>query len=212
MRFASGWPGTTVGKTLSARAPPWWAVGAGRPAARGLAVAMRPAPSKPSPVEVLASPEEAASLAAAPTQEAARAILAATATPNPACSSPQHAGYMQLDMPAATGRMPERTRNMPNHLRVPAWSSVMRSWPAGHGRAHGGARRPRRESNPLRSALDRPYVIFYYGVSWADLGFCRLVAPDGDLRSWLRWLRCVEAERDGLAEQLEYAALFRGRR
>jgi hypothetical protein len=59
--------------------------------------------------------------------------------------------------------------------------------------------------------LDRPYVIFYSGVTGADLGFCCLIGPGGDLRSWLRWLRCVEAERDRLAEQLEYAALFRGR-
>ena len=60
-------------------------------------------------------------------------------------------------------------------------------------------------------ALDRPYVIFYCGVAGADLGFCCLIGPGGDLRSWLRWLRCVEAERDRLAEQVEYAALFRGR-
>jgi len=59
--------------------------------------------------------------------------------------------------------------------------------------------------------LVRPYVIFYSGVAGADLGFCCLIGPGGDLRSWLRWLRCVEAERDRLAEQLEYAALFRGR-
>jgi len=39
--------------------------------------------------------------------------------------------------------------------------------------------------------------------------FCCLIAPSGDLRSWLRWLRYVEAERDRLAEQFEYAALFR---
>ena len=52
---------------------------------------------------------------------------------------------------------------------------------------------------------------FYSGVAGADLGFCCLIRPDGDLRSWLRWLRCVETERDRLAEQLEYAALFRGR-
>jgi hypothetical protein len=56
-----------------------------------------------------------------------------------------------------------------------------------------------------------PYVIFYSGVAGTDLGFCCLIGPGGDLRSWLRWLRCVEAERDRLAEQLEYAALFRGR-
>jgi hypothetical protein len=59
--------------------------------------------------------------------------------------------------------------------------------------------------------LVRPYVIFYRWVSGADLGFRCLIGPGGDLRSWLRWLRCVEAERDRLAEQLEYAALFRGR-
>jgi len=59
--------------------------------------------------------------------------------------------------------------------------------------------------------LNRPYVIFYSRVAGADLGFCCLIGPGGDLRSWLRWLRCVEAERDRLAEQLEYAALFRGR-
>ena len=59
--------------------------------------------------------------------------------------------------------------------------------------------------------LDRPYVIFYSGIAGADLGFCRLAGPGGDLRSWVRWLRCVEAERDGRAEQVEYAALFRGR-
>ena len=59
--------------------------------------------------------------------------------------------------------------------------------------------------------LSRPYVIFYSGVAGADLGFCCLIGPGGDLRSWLRWLRYVEAERDRLAEQLEYAALFRGR-
>ena len=59
--------------------------------------------------------------------------------------------------------------------------------------------------------LDRPYMIFYCVIFGADLGFCRLVGSRGDLRSWLRWLRCVEAERDWLAEQVEYAALFRGR-
>jgi len=59
--------------------------------------------------------------------------------------------------------------------------------------------------------LNRPYVICYSGVAGADLGFCCLIGPGGDLRSWLRWLRCVEAERDRLAEQVEYAALFRGR-
>lgn len=59
--------------------------------------------------------------------------------------------------------------------------------------------------------LVRPYVILHSGVAGADLGFCCLIGPGGDLRSWLRWLRCVEAERDRLAEQLEYAALFRGR-
>ena len=63
----------------------------------------------------------------------------------------------------------------------------------------------------IRAALDRPYVIFYSGVAGADLGFWGLIGPGGDLHSWLRWLRCVEAERDRLAEQLEYAALFRGR-
>ena len=74
-------------------------------------------------------------------------------------------------------------------------------------------------SDPVRSRgfddfarrLARPYVIFYSGVAGADLGFCCLIGPGGDLRSWLRWLRCVEAERDRLAEQLEYAVLFRGR-
>ena len=59
--------------------------------------------------------------------------------------------------------------------------------------------------------IDHPYVMFYRGLAGADLGFCRQVEPGGGLRSWLRWLRSVEAERDGLAEQLEYAALFRGR-
>ena len=63
----------------------------------------------------------------------------------------------------------------------------------------------------LRKLLDRPYVIFYSGVAGSDLGFCCLIGPGGDLRSWLRWLRCVEAERDRLAEQFEYAALLRGR-
>jgi hypothetical protein len=63
----------------------------------------------------------------------------------------------------------------------------------------------------LGAPLGRPYVIFYSGVVGADLGFCCLIGPGGDPRSWLRWLRCVEAERDRLAEQLEYAALFRGR-
>jgi hypothetical protein len=68
------------------------------------------------------------------------------------------------------------------------------------------------EATVCRShSLARPYVIFYRGVAGADLGFCCLIGPGGDLRSWLRWLRCVEAERDRLAEQLEYAALFRGR-
>ena len=61
------------------------------------------------------------------------------------------------------------------------------------------------------ATLIRPYVIFYSGIVGADLGFCRLAGPGGDLRSWVRWLRCVEAERDGRAEQVEYAALFRGR-
>jgi hypothetical protein len=60
-------------------------------------------------------------------------------------------------------------------------------------------------------ALGCPYVIFYSEVTGADLGFCSLIGPGVDLRSWLRWLRYVEAERDRLAEQLEYAALFRGR-
>jgi len=59
--------------------------------------------------------------------------------------------------------------------------------------------------------LTRPYVIFYCEIEGAELGFCLLVGPAGDLRSWLRWLRCVDAERDGLAEQLEYAALSGGR-
>jgi hypothetical protein len=67
------------------------------------------------------------------------------------------------------------------------------------------------QGRPGCSALDRPYVIFYWGVVGADLGFYRLVGALGELRSWLRWLRCVEAERDRLAEQIEYAALFRGR-
>jgi len=60
------------------------------------------------------------------------------------------------------------------------------------------------------AGLNRPYVIFYCGILGADLGFCRLAGTGGDLRSWLRWLRCVEAERDRLAEQVEYAALFWG--
>jgi hypothetical protein len=59
-------------------------------------------------------------------------------------------------------------------------------------------------ANPARRPairpLDRPYVIFYGGVMGADLGFCRAIGPGGDLRSWLRWLRCVEVERDRLAE------------
>ena len=62
-----------------------------------------------------------------------------------------------------------------------------------------------------RRRLSRPYVTFYSGIAGADLRFCRLIRPGGDLRSWLCWLRCVEAERDGLAEQVEYAARFRGR-
>ena len=41
--------------------------------------------------------------------------------------------------------------------------------------------------NPAgQQPLTRPYVIFYCGVAGADLGFCRLVEPGGDLRSWLR--------------------------
>jgi hypothetical protein len=70
---------------------------------------------------------------------------------------------------------------------------------------------PMFDTERYRNALARPYVIFYCGIAGADLGFCRLVGPGGDLRSWLRWLRRVEAERDRLAEQVEYAALFRGR-
>jgi len=35
--------------------------------------------------------------------------------------------------------------------------------------------------------IDRPYVICYSGVADADLGFCCLIGPGGDLRSWLRW-------------------------
>src|SRR4029077_15929179 len=56
--------------------------------------------------------------------------------------------------------------------------------------------------------LAHPYVVFYRGLAGAELGFCRQVEPGGGLRSWLRWLRSVEAERDGLAEELEYPALF----
>src|SRR3974377_1780976 len=70
-------------------------------------------------------------------------------------------------------------------------------------------RRPR--PRPAAQRLAHPYVMFYRGLASADLGFFRQVEPGGGLRSWLRWLRSVEAERDGLAEQLEYAALFRGR-
>jgi hypothetical protein len=49
-------------------------------------------------------------------------------------------------------------------------------------------------------------------VSALASGFRReLILGGGHLRSWLRWLRCVEAQRDRLAEQIEYSALFRGR-
>jgi len=44
----------------------------------------------------------------------------------------------------------------------------------------------------------------------AGLGFYRAEASLGPLRSWLRRLRSVEAERDGLAEKLEDATLFGG--
>ncbi len=58
----------------------------------------------------------------------------------------------------------------------------------------------------------RPYVIFDCGACVADLGFYRGEASVGRLRSWLRRLRSVEAERDGFAEELEDAALSGGRR
>src|SRR5712675_2162406 len=61
-------------------------------------------------------------------------------------------------------------------------------------------------------ALARPYVIFDCGLCGADLGFYHAEASARRLRSWLRRLRSVEAERDGLAEELEDAALFGGRR
>ena len=61
-------------------------------------------------------------------------------------------------------------------------------------------------------SLIRPYVIFDCGACVADLGFYRGEASVGRLRSWLRRLRSVEAERDGLAEELEDAALSGGRR
>ena len=63
-------------------------------------------------------------------------------------------------------------------------------------------------AKPVNDVL-RP---FDCGVWGADLGFYRAEASAGRLRSWLRRLRSVEAERDGLAEQLEDAALFGGRR
>jgi hypothetical protein len=94
----------------------------------------------------------------------------------------------------------------PRNAACPAACSSVRKFDRHPGPPNSRSTRP-----PKVLALDRPYVIFYSWVSGADLGFRCLISPGGDLRSWLRWLRCVEAERDGLAEQLEYAALLRGR-
>ena len=82
-------------------------------------------------------------------------------------------------------------------------------------RGHRKRRYPRRVGAEVTAKdllLIRPYVIFDFWICGADLGFYNAEASAGRLRSWLRRLRSVEAERDGLAEKLEDAALFGGRR
>src|SRR2546430_15781142 len=53
-------------------------------------------------------------------------------------------------------------------------------------------------ASPGITRLDRPYVIFDCGLCGADLGFYHAEASAGRLHSWLRRLRSVEAEWDGL--------------
>jgi len=97
-------------------------------------------------------------------------------------------GWLEIRLPAPLAHLANRPRS---RYRLPAPVGFSYRGSEVAAQAATGAVRYDISCDPVRGRwyLDRPYVIFYSGVAGADLGFCCLIGPGGDLRSWLRWLR-----------------------